>query len=63
MLVDTIHTWGQELRREGEKKNALKTAKKLLALNNLSVEQIAEITELKLEEVRKLHSPTRIERR
>jgi predicted transposase YdaD len=76
MLVDTIHTWSEELRSEGEKigekrgekigekrgekKNALKTAKKLLGLNSLSVEQIADITELSLEEVRKMQSPDQL---
>lgn len=66
MLVDTIHTWGEEIRREAERKGkkdgkkegikeqALKTAKNLLALNNMTIEQIAGVTGLRLEEVKKL---------
>ncbi len=61
MLVDTIHTWGEELRSEGEKKKALKTAQNLLSMNNLTVEQIARATELSLDEVRKLQSPPQLQ--
>ncbi len=49
---------GQELilmaNEKGEKKSAIKIAKKLLSLNDISIEKIAEITDLKLDEIRSL---------
>ncbi len=65
MLVNTIRSWGEELKSEGEKigekKRALKTAQNLLNLNNLTVEQIATATELSLDEVRKIQASVPIE--
>ncbi len=62
MLVETIHKWGEEIRNEGktlwfkkgEREKAIKTAKKLLAMNHLTIEQIADATELSMEEVSEL---------
>lgn len=69
MLVETIHKWRQELEnigmkkgekvgiKKGERRNAVKTAEKLLALNTLTIEQIANSTGLHPEEVIQLQTP------
>ncbi len=40
--------------KKGEKNKALKIAKKLLTVKDITIEKIAEITELSLEEVKSL---------
>ena len=43
---------------EGKQEKAVETARKLLALNTMSVEQIAYITELSIEQIRELQQQT-----
>ena len=43
---------------EGERKKAVEDARKLLELNTMSVEQIAYVTELPIEQIRELQQQT-----
>ncbi len=56
MLAENLENWAQQERQEGEKLGIEKTARNLLKLGVLSVEQIAEATGLVLKDVVKLRT-------
>ncbi len=54
MLAENLENWAQQERQEGEKLGIEKTARNLLKLGVLSVEQIAGATGLALDDVAEL---------